>query len=209
MVSDGKVSLEDGSSPLTRGKPPLGTAGRTRHGLIPAHAGKTATPHFRLYRREAHPRSRGENSGVFCILCSPLGSSPLTRGKLSVISGAISATRLIPAHAGKTLPESCVVPARTAHPRSRGENRFRGSGSFQVSGSSPLTRGKRRPPGSTASVQGLIPAHAGKTRCSSASCLLATAHPRSRGENAYQSRARDIFKGSSPLTRGKREDHAP
>ena len=41
MVSDGKVSLEDGSSPLTRGKPDgkLRTSNMSR--LIPAHAGKT------------------------------------------------------------------------------------------------------------------------------------------------------------------------
>ena len=50
---------------------------------------------------------------------------------------------------------------------------------------------------------GLIPAHAGKTRLSMWITIPGRAHPRSRGENAYQSRARDIFKGSSPLTRGK------
>ena len=53
-------------------------------------------------------------------------------------------------------------------------------------------------------MQGLIPAHAGKT-CRGPCCACAwRAHPRSRGENlrpgAHAGRAR----GSSPLTRGKR-----
>ena len=51
-----------GSSPLTRGKPPQASAGRTRRGLIPAHAGKTV---YRLATDRtawAHPRSRGENA---------------------------------------------------------------------------------------------------------------------------------------------------
>ena len=62
MVSDGKVSLEDGSSPLTRGKPErrfqLLGCGR----LIPAHAGKTCVVVVRGEGAWAHPRSRGENS---------------------------------------------------------------------------------------------------------------------------------------------------
>ena len=41
MVSDGKVSLEDGSSPLTRGKPGFNIALEVHERLIPAHAGKT------------------------------------------------------------------------------------------------------------------------------------------------------------------------
>ena len=50
---------------------------------------------------------------------------------------------------------------------------------------------------------GLIPAHAGKTRCATPAQFGRRAHPRSRGENASQSRADDLVQGSSPLTRGK------
>ena len=70
-----------GSSPLTRGK--LRDEWRTvlRHGLIPAHAGKTSTTSARTFRSRAHPRSRGENRPVPSLPDPRVGSSPLTRGK--------------------------------------------------------------------------------------------------------------------------------
>ena len=94
--------------------------------------------------------------------------------------------------------------ASSAHPRSRGENwegRVVGDGEF---GSSPLTRGKqvRRP--WRRWMPGLIPAHAGKTPPTSATCSLTKAHPRSRGENRKPRRIILMIHGSSPLTRGKR-----
>ena len=71
-------------------------------------------------------------------------------------------------------------------------------------GSSPLTRGKRGFAGLTGPIGRLIPAHAGKTRDSGWRELPDGAHPRSRGENALDSRRWSWEKGSSPLTRGKR-----
>ena len=71
-----------GSSPLTRGKRFEGLAVDGRAGLIPAHAGKTASLKWRSLPTAAHPRSRGENR--FHDRC---------RGH---------ADWLIPAHAGKT-----------------------------------------------------------------------------------------------------------
>ena len=52
----------NGSSPLTRGKRWEQSEIKTTSGLIPAHAGKTAT--FRSFGPGtwAHPRSRGENT---------------------------------------------------------------------------------------------------------------------------------------------------
>ena len=70
-----------------------------------------------------------------------------------------------------------------AHPRSRGENAALDKEGAGVEGSSPLTRGKRGASGDVLEMEGLIPAHAGKT---SSAVTLATALP-----------------GSSPLTRGK------
>ena len=55
---------------------------------------------------------------------------------------------------------------------------------------------------------GLIPAHAGKTIADHVGIVEAKAHPRSRGENSRASRASRCSRGSSPLTRGKRQhDH--
>ena len=55
------MSKAQGSSPLTRGKPPAWEARHTACGLIPAHAGKTSTMRPVIEVPRAHPRSRGEN----------------------------------------------------------------------------------------------------------------------------------------------------
>ena len=70
-----------GSSPLTRGKPSVALAFLLIAGLIPAHAGKTASRSPRPCPRGAHPRSRGENRVLRGVVLSVGGSSPLTRGK--------------------------------------------------------------------------------------------------------------------------------
>ena len=111
--------------------------------------------------------------------------------------------RLIPAHAGKTVRVAAKRRAKTAHPRSRGENI---SGLFidaAAKGSSPLTRGKPNLGAHLEVRLRLIPAHAGKTASAPASSSASTAHPRSRGENSTIRRTVRRGGGSSPLTRGK------
>ena len=71
-------------------------------------------------------------------------------------------------------------------------------------GSSPLTRGKHVDCDAIPRLQGLIPAHAGKTARRRTSRVLRRAHPRSRGENSCGRRVLLPGRGSSPLTRGKR-----
>ena len=99
--------------------------------------------------------------------------------------------------------------ARAAHPRSRGENRMIAGAGVLVLGSSPLTRGKQSRSSSTDAALGLIPAHAGKTGCSSARGSSRRAHPRSRGENTTVGTMPGAGPGSSPLTRGKRHAACP
>ena len=73
-----------GSSPLTRGKLQYYAEFNGARRLIPAHAGKTAGLRGVRFRREAHPRSRGENPRREAAALSRSGSSPLTRGKHSI-----------------------------------------------------------------------------------------------------------------------------
>ena len=152
-----------GSSPLTRGKRPAGWHPRTRIRLIPAHAGKTQSLEEALARDPAHPRSRGENIIEAADPISPLGSSPLTRGKLGNLVPVLRLERLIPAHAGKTCSGRASRRTGAAHPRSRGENRAAVALRSGMTGSSPLTRGKPALWALSARWWGLIPAHAGKT----------------------------------------------
>ena len=177
------TDVDDGSSPLTRGKRALGSLGSTLVRLIPAHAGKTSVRSTRRPTGRAHPRSRGENELVNTRVVQLRGSSPLTRGKLVLAAALGGRDRLIPAHAGKT------------HPRAVGGHGHKGS--------SPLTRGKLAWLHPYQRRRGLIPAHAGKTFGDLAGEVVAGAHPRSRGENAPLSEASATHGGSSPLTRGK------
>ena len=171
--------------------------------LIPAHAGKTMMTASRMPRKTAHPRSRGENISPSASASASCGSSPLTRGKLAWSVYQVLAARLIPAHAGKTLRTSASHAAPKAHPRSRGENVFDVAAEFLEGGSSPLTRGKRRPWRCSGRRLRLIPAHAGKTITRTFSRSPRKAHPRSRGENLVPSVVKAPRYGSSPLTRGK------
>ena len=127
-LRDFSVDHGVGSSPLTRGKRP---DYRRRHGgrrLIPAHAGKTQSEIEAIADRTAHPRSRGENRSTDNNKEDNMGSSPLTRGKPPRRRGRTPRARLIPAHAGKTIPCDAHLFNTPAHPRSRGEN----SGSHSV-----------------------------------------------------------------------------
>ena len=71
-----------------------------------------------------------------------MGSSPLTRGKLTRFRVDTLTTGLIPAHAGKTVLIDSHLSCLSAHPRSRGENHTTNVLLRARSGSSPLTRGK-------------------------------------------------------------------
>ena len=132
-----------------------------------------------------------------------MGSSPLTRGKRHPQEAGHRLCGLIPAHAGKTDHRTVARLPVGAHPRSRGENDDTGGESRVIGGSSPLTRGKPNVVQEGAHALGLIPAHAGKTQCSSARLSAWPAHPRSRGENAVENASPTGRVGSSPLTRGK------
>ena len=178
----------------------------SRRRLIPAHAGKTASDGGSASARSAHPRSRGENDAALPRPLRKRGSSPLTRGKQAKWWCPSLACRLIPAHAGKTPRAVTRLPAHSAHPRSRGENRSTDNNKEDNMGSSPLTRGKRMVRLGQYADARLIPAHAGKTLACHTRRNCQRAHPRSRGENPCPLSRRGRPHGSSPLTRGK---HVP
>ena len=179
------------------------SAGWNDRGLIPAHAGKI-WPWPRPCRRPgAHPRSRGENFVTRICLVTPLGSSPLTRGKSRASRRPPGRRGLIPAHAGKMVRFGAARGERGAHPRSRGENLGEQTYNAIKAGSSPLTRGKCLATRLAGTSTRLIPAHAGKITGTHSSSDTTRAHPRSRGENSVKSVVAKPINGSSPLTRGK------
>mgnify|MGYP000908052358 CR=1 FL=1 len=177
-----------GSSPLTRGKRSCRAAQPCCRRLIPAHAGKTWWGRSSLACSRAHPRSRGENVAALLRAAWRVGSSPLTRGKLTRTRARQRNPRLIPAHAGKTCIRRPGSIGTGAHPRSRGENTRHWEITGCTCGSSPLTRGKRGASAYAQIMWGLIPAHAGKTCATVSKSSASQAHPRSRGENPDRSR---------------------
>ena len=70
----------NGSSPLTRGAHHIVTLDMAKERLIPAYAGSTMVWRAFSVMWGAHPRLRGEHSGLLPPDSPPLGSSPLTRG---------------------------------------------------------------------------------------------------------------------------------
>ena len=173
-------------SPLTRGKLTLTHSLPLPHWLIPAHAGENVHD----------ARLEGDGRGL----------SPLTRGKPGRTPVRSTPAGLIPAHAGKTNSAGLYPISLPAHPRSRGENCCGAHPAVWAAGSSPLTRGKHDGPHRSIRRIRLIPAHAGKTAPFGPVPSGTTAHPRSRGENLWMFMFKLLVCGSSPLTRGKREE---
>ncbi len=155
----------EGSSPLTRGAPPMKLPAASRWGLIPARAGNTDRKMTSLSIAGAHPRSRGEHSTHPVQLYAPTGSSPLARGARYPKSSSFTITGLIPARAGSTVSHNVQAVPLGAHPRSRGEHSPGGALVGGWSGSSPLARGARLPLRAARYRPGLIPARAGSTCC--------------------------------------------
>ena len=193
-----------GSSPLARGTPATYRNDFRFMGLIPARAGNTFSTKSIARCRWAHPRSRGEHSGVLELICRVQGSSPLARGTLEAHPRASACFGLIPARAGNTFQCGPSSPLSRAHPRSRGEHGGVSVGVCGVGGSSPLARGTRRCLGRGLRGWGLIPARAGNTFFDGSAITQSRAHPRSRGEHSTGEYGSSQMPGSSPLARGTR-----
>ena len=174
---------EEGSSPRMRGKHAAETSVGLAERLIPAHAGKTQAWAWLVQGAGAHPRACGENGAVDLAARPALGSSPRMRGKQARVWKSRSPTRLIPAHAGKTGYDCVAAVFAGAHPRACGENPWATPRPFLRYGSSPRMRGKQGRNRRPAALQGLIPAHAGKTRPPVVHRRRKRAHPRACGEN--------------------------
>ena len=91
------------------------------------------------------------------------GSSPRIRGKPVLDVAVVFGAGLIPAHTGKTTGAPEVPAKGWAHPRAYGENRGVPLLLRRRRGSSPRIRGKLLRNRRSGRVNGLIPAHTGKT----------------------------------------------
>ena len=192
-----------GSSPRVRGKFSLSADSVKVKGLIPACAGKIATPSPTLAAVRAHPRVCGENRVHVRPTPSKSGSSPRVRGKSATCAGGCTPRGLIPACAGKIGPRTPPPESGSAHPRVCGENGSWALGSTFADGSSPRVRGKYALGGDRTLDRGLIPACAGKIYSPALERIMSPAHPRVCGENSRRASSTAAGFGSSPRVRGK------
>ena len=193
-----------GSSPHTRGAQPPGLRRRAGPGIIPAYAGSTPTPTWNRKASWDHPRIRGEHVPQ-CDAGGLLpGSSPHTRGAPGRTPLDRHAGGIIPAYAGSTKHPRLRRRARRDHPRIRGEHSDLRVVCHEIPGSSPHTRGARRPVDAQPGPAGIIPAYAGSTAMSVWAVFTASDHPRIRGEHPQAILLGALAVGSSPHTRGAR-----
>ncbi len=118
----GLVQEAKGSSPPTRGAQPACGWRQLRVGIIPAYAGSTRTISHHHARHRDHPRLRGEHELAPSDRVGHCGSSPPTRGALSVCPSRTVASGIIPAYAGSTSTSTSGSHRQTDHPRLRGEH---------------------------------------------------------------------------------------
>ena len=173
-------------------------------GITPAHAGKrTFAVAFRGSRRD-HPRTRGEKLQLRLFGLRQLGSPPHTRGKAATPAVRAAATRITPAHAGKSGFALNIRSKRRDHPRTRGEKTVTLSKKRFPVGSPPHTRGKGTPALQSSRCGRITPAHAGKRGNVVRQGSSRRDHPRTRGEKSRTLSLLTVIRRITPAHAGKR-----
>ena len=157
-------------------------------GIIPAYAGSTQVS-FQSFRLGS-------------------GSSPHTRGAQTKVYNFTDGERIIPAYAGSTISRRPRTRSETDHPRIRGEHRRSCQASRESNGSSPHTRGALADCRAEIQEGRIIPAYAGSTMADALDVIETADHPRIRGEHPSEFSGGVGGLGSSPHTRGAREEGA-
>ncbi len=166
-----------------RGKPGGGRIGLIAIRIIPAHAGQTAGLPSESRRLPDHPRACGANGVAAVSVPDGHGSSPRMRGKRPPSPMVARSSRIIPAHAGQTVPVLRSSSSHSDHPRACGANLFNTSDELMRVGSSPRMRGKPRLHPTESPYRRIIPAHAGQTFDLSIARKFTSDHPRACGAN--------------------------
>ena len=147
-------------------------------------------------------QDRGEHASRAIMSAWGGGSSPRARGTRRVTPHRQARNRFIPACAGNTCTCGWRMPARTVHPRVRGEHNDCRLGRCPLAGSSPRARGTPTCPIAGRLTLRFIPACAGNTVRQPPAPRPPPVHPRVRGEHDVWAPRRHCWRGSSPRARG-------
>ena len=125
------------------------------------------------------------------------------RGKAKSSSNSSNATRITPAHAGKSKSSYSTPSKNTDHPRTCGEKRSTGAKFLSAVGSPPHMRGKVMPIVAITLDIRITPAHAGKSDAEFSEADHERDHPRTCGEKYSKGPSVLPVLGSPPHMRGK------
>ncbi len=191
-----------GSSPRLRGThfPPRRQL--RNHRFIPAFAGNTGYERPRTGGHPVHPRVCGEHGWKTGTKTVISGSSPRLRGTRTLQRIDVGLGRFIPAFAGNTSTEWCILIVPSVHPRVCGEHGGRNDARRSFGGSSPRLRGTRAASALGIQRSRFIPAFAGNTRIQNRRFRLFPVHPRVCGEHQIMKGLCIVVGGSSPRLRG-------
>ena len=156
-----------------------------------------------------HPRVGGEKPAVAAHVRAQLGSPPRWRGKVFIGHGDGAPLGITPAQAGKSKLALCTPSCPTDHPRACGEKNKELEGVWLPMGSPPRGRGKGVVEGGHVEVNRIIPAWAGKRRCTAACNGLCWDHPRMGGEKRALFGELVYPLGSPPRGWGKGAENLP
>ena len=166
-----------------RGKLPAEISWMVSARITPAGAGKTFFNELSLFLLWDHPRRCGENQSTMRPRSVAEGSPPQVRGKRSDNWYRGRCSRITPAGAGKTMCVTIRTKTLQDHPRRCGENCSDTKIDILGVGSPPQVRGKLYEILAAATVYGITPAGAGKTRLARDGFKRRKDHPRRCGEN--------------------------
>ena len=146
---------------------------------------------------------RGEDAERNGVSSGEAGSPPHARGRRSNPTTLNRRQRITPACAGKTAGVMVFDKKNQDHPRMRGEDRLGPTPSVRGGGSPPHARGRHHSVVDLFQVAGITPACAGKTRTNNVFWSAAQDHPRMRGEDFLNLKAKITICGSPPHARGR------
>ena len=198
------VALVVGTPPRARGR--LATcrrrvaAGRN----TPACAGTTPRCGTPAVWSGEHPRVRGDDNGLLCVIVAALGTPPRARGRpVPGEAGGVGAGNT-PACAGTTSLMILGVPVLSEHPRVRGDDSRTDLARSSSLGTPPRARGRLGMRLESRRSTGNTPACAGTTTGARFVGADFTEHPRVRGDDASRLDTVRMPSGTPPRARGRR-----
>ena len=200
------VTRSLGSSPRMRGSRSQTAAQRQRPGIIPAHAGLTASHSLSGLFLGDHPRACGAHPQPYRHGSAIPGSSPRMRGSRIVAPYFPHSEGIIPAHAGLTNLVGSTVSTSGDHPRACGAHSGVVRRSDSQKGSSPRMRGSPSSWRNISPSPGIIPAHAGLTSSGCTAYRASRDHPRACGAHDTDTITNRPLQGSSPRMRSSRRE---